>query len=162
MDKYKDSSIDLEYLAIWAAEVIKEVAVKKDLVRRSFKGLDPDLLSYVGLGTNTFNRLQEDMSPITNMGPGIKRLAIQDPEERPKRQLAIEEVQEKSPEKEVCQERSHEIEEHLINLSLETHKEGQLSWKKEARRSQRVRARQTEVGESSSHDPNHRRHLDFQ
>lgn len=52
MDKFKDSNIYLEYLAIWAEKVIKKVAVKKDLVRRSLMGLNPDLLSYVGLGPN--------------------------------------------------------------------------------------------------------------
>lgn len=84
--KLKDSNLSLLSLANWAAETLKEIAVKKDFDRRGLEGLDPDLLSYVGLGSLTYCRIPEDKYPlIPQPGFSRKRAAFQNLEERPNR-----------------------------------------------------------------------------
>lgn len=57
---------------------------KKDIERRSFDGLDPDLLSYIGLGSSPFIRPQEDkFFNKREMGFSRKRHALFELNNRP-------------------------------------------------------------------------------
>lgn len=54
IEKFRNSNFGLRYLTKWASDMLIEFGSKKDKVRRAFDGLDPELLSYVGLGSNPF------------------------------------------------------------------------------------------------------------
>lgn len=45
MNQFRDSKVDLDYLATWASKILKQIAVKKDLNRRRIIGLDPNFYS---------------------------------------------------------------------------------------------------------------------
>lgn len=92
--KLKDSNLNIISLANWAAETLKEIALKKDHDRRGMDGLDPDLLSYVGLGSLTYCKLPEDKyTLIPQSGLSRKRAAFHNLEERPNICFIIDKAQ---------------------------------------------------------------------
>lgn len=187
MEKFRDPRFGTFQLTEWAATVLKEFGVKKDRERRAFDGLDPDLISYIGLGGLTFIKPQEPaVRGESSSTQRNKRPAIYELENGPKR-LSVgvnDRAVLESPREQVSIEAEGTLEEQSFNLSQldisseETprkisgengdqtnHFEQRRpwSWKKEARRraerNDQFSAR--EAGESSSRAET-RRHLDFQ
>lgn len=146
--------------------------MKKDLVRRSFDGRDPDLLDYMGLEVKPFNRLPGD-SPISLMGPSRKRPALHYPYKRLKR-CHLNSNSVNDLEAHVIPEYETQVaEEHLVSLALDTPRvrkketkqspEKQWSWKKEALgKSQRVHSKTTETEESFGQGWSSCKQLNFQ
>lgn len=85
LEHFRDSILNTRQLASWAYNFLQELGARKDEVIRSFDGLDPNLLSYVGLGRRKFSRLQEDRGSHPILGSNRKMPAFQDLETRPKR-----------------------------------------------------------------------------
>lgn len=54
MNKVREPYFDLKQLMEWAAGFLKEFGVKKGLERQAMDGLDPELLSNIGLGSLMF------------------------------------------------------------------------------------------------------------
>lgn len=77
-------------MAGWASRVITELGHKKDKERRAFDGLDPKLLSNIGLGRMTFSKAKEGMQEVGLVDPSRKMNALQELDLEPKRMALVE------------------------------------------------------------------------
>lgn len=59
MDQLRGVDVDLKQLASWASRMLMENGVERGRDRRDLDGLDPELLSYIGLSKNTFSKAQK-------------------------------------------------------------------------------------------------------
>lgn len=87
--KARDPDFDLKQLRIWVAGIIQAFGLKKDKERRSLDGFNPDLLSYVRLGSSPFTRPKGIFEAPSILGQNRKRPARNSPKGEPKRFIKI-------------------------------------------------------------------------
>lgn len=76
MERLRKPDFDITQLASWATKISMELGSKKDKERRAFDGLDPELLSYIGLGRIKFSKAHGSLQDSELIGPSKKRNAF--------------------------------------------------------------------------------------
>lgn len=84
MDRLRGTDVDLKQLAGWASRMLMEYGAERGRDMREMDGLDPDLLSYIGLSINTFSKAHEAIQEESLVDLCRKRKALQDLDPGPK------------------------------------------------------------------------------
>lgn len=116
IEQISKSNFKIHQLADWASNVLLELGSKKDKERRTMDGLDPNLISYIGLSRMTFAKARESIQEDFPLGLCRKRGLFQTLDSEPKR-LAISGEIESGPDLEPTDDLLAEIEMQSQNLS---------------------------------------------
>lgn len=83
MDKFQNPNFGLRHLTEWATDILHEFGTNQNRIRRDCDGLDPELLSYVELGSNPFIIPKGNHELNKTAGPIRKRHALTNQDYRP-------------------------------------------------------------------------------
>lgn len=85
MERLSKPDFNINQLAGWATKIIMKLGFRKDKERRTFDGLDPELLSYIGLGRKSITMAHESLQKTELIVLSRKRSAYLELDSRPKR-----------------------------------------------------------------------------
>lgn len=90
MERLRKTYFDMDQMAGWASKIIMELGSKNDKERRALDGLEPEFLSYIGLGRAAFSRPHVEDEKDIIVGPCRKRRALLELDPEPKRAALAE------------------------------------------------------------------------